>query len=178
MTLLPSKEQRVTIALVTTATLAAKDLLSNLQSTRGGLKRAQATGGLLGGLQKLVARHKPEDNLFEKLTKLLKLASEDKLHPGASAGKPKGKQHTREKKSDRVDQPAADTQDKKLSCADKAKGKKPDFFLILRSSSLPSTGLGNSRQSVTWPTKSMSRMLEKTSPLGSFLRCPLLPHCN
>ena len=90
------------------------------------MKRGQATGGLLGGLQKLVARHKPDDNLFEKLTKLLKLASEDKLHPGASAGKPKGKPQCREKKSDHVDKPAVDTQNKKLSYADKVKGKKPE----------------------------------------------------
>ena len=45
-----------------------------------------------------MASHKPEDNLFDKLTKLLKLASVDKLHPGASDGKSKGKQQTREKK--------------------------------------------------------------------------------
>ena len=32
------------------------------------MRRAQATGGLLDGLQKLVARRKPEDNLFDKLT--------------------------------------------------------------------------------------------------------------
>ena len=36
------------------------------------MKRVQATGGL----------YKPEENLFVELTKLLKLASEDKLHPG------------------------------------------------------------------------------------------------
>ena len=33
----------------------------------------------------------------DKLTKLLNLASEDKLHPGAGGGKSKGKQQTREK---------------------------------------------------------------------------------
>ena len=78
------------------------------------MKRAQATGGLLGGLQKLVARHKPEDNLFDKLTKLLKLASKDKFHPASgSDGKSKGKQQTPEKKPDRVDKSAADTQDQK-----------------------------------------------------------------
>ena len=56
----------------------------------------------------------------------MKLASEDKLHPGASAGKPKGKPQSREKKSDRVDKPAVDPQDKKLSYADKVKAKKPE----------------------------------------------------
>ena len=38
-----------------------------------------------------MARHNPEDNLFDKLTKLLKLASEGKIHP-AGDGKSEGKQ--------------------------------------------------------------------------------------
>ena len=83
-------------------------------------KRAQAAGGLLGGPQKLVVRHKPEKTFSINSPFLLKLAIKYKLHGSGSDGEIKGKQQTRETKPDRLDKSASDTQDEKPSHADKA----------------------------------------------------------